>query len=112
MNIKFLGTSLLVMMLSIYSASGQDFSNKGKEFWLAYSFHVGMSASPGNQPIMTLFLTSDQTTTYTVEIFGVTTIQTGTITANQVVTLNIPNAYFIDNEGSFSNRAIRVTSVQ
>ena len=86
----------------------QDFSNKGKEFWISYSYHVGMSSSGLGLPTMTLYITSDVNTTYTVEIFGVTTIQTGNINAGQVVTAIIPNTYFIDDEGTFTGRAIRV----
>ncbi|MBL7745643.1 MAG: PKD domain-containing protein [Chitinophagaceae bacterium] len=86
----------------------QDFSNKGKEFWLAYCYHVGMAQ--GGSPVMTLYITSDVNTPYTVEIFGVTTIQTGTITAGQVVTVTIPTSYFINDEGPFSNKAIHVTA--
>src|SRR5688572_16543591 len=98
----------LVLGLLIHcSTFAQDFSNKGKEFWLAYSYHVGMVNS--GAPQMTLYITSDVNTSYSVEIFGVTVIQTGNITAGQVMNVNIPNSYFIDNEGKFTNRAIRVT---
>ena len=91
----------------------QDFSNKGKEFWLAYCYHVSMinnGGNPSNYPVMTLYLTSDVNTAYTVEIYGVTTLQTGNITAGQVITVTIPSAYWIDNEGMFNNKAIHVTS--
>ncbi|MBA2747120.1 MAG: IgGFc-binding protein, partial [Flavisolibacter sp.] len=101
---------LVLLAFSAYNSFAQDFSNKGKEFWLAYSYHVGMSGGANNAPTMTLYLTSDVNTTYTVEIFGVTTVATGNILANQVVNLNIPTNYFINNEGLFTDRAIRVTS--
>lgn len=58
---------------------------------------------------MTLYLTSDVTTNYTVEVFGGATLKTGTISAGQVVSVVIPNTYFINDEGVFSNKAIRVT---
>ncbi len=86
----------------------QDFSNKGKEFWISYSYHVGMSG--GGNPTMTLYITSDVNTSYSVEIFGITTLQSGTITAGQVVTAIIPTAYFINNEGLFTGRTIRVVT--
>ena len=88
----------------------QDFSNKGKEFWIAYSYHVGMNS--GNPPTMTLYLTCDVTTTYTVEIFGVTTLSSGTINANQVIPVVIPTTYFINGDGLFTGRAIRVSAVK
>lgn len=89
----------------------QDFSNKGKEFWISYSYHVSMVN--GNQPpVMTLYITSDQSTNYTVEIYNTTTIQTGLINAGQVVTATIPNAYFINDEGLFNGRTIRVLTTK
>jgi len=94
-------------VITSFFAGAQDFSNKGKEFWLSYSYHVGMGG--GGAPTMTLYLTSDVTTNYKVEIFGGPAIQSGSITGGQVVSLNIPNLYFIDNEGLFKNKAIRVT---
>ena len=89
----------------------QDFSNKGKEFWLAYCYHVGM-VNGGGAPVMTLYLTSDVATTYTVEIYGVTTIATGAIAANQVIPVVIPNTYFINTDGTSNNKTIRVTAIK
>jgi gliding motility-associated-like protein len=86
----------------------QDFSNKGKEFWISYSYHVGMSG--GGNPEMTLYITSDVNTNYSVEIYGVSTLQSGTITAGQVVTAIIPTSCFINNEGLFTGRTIRVVT--
>jgi gliding motility-associated-like protein len=108
---KLLRLSTLLLLASFWGSASysQDFSNKGKEFWLAYSYHVGMN---GNNPTMTLYLTSDVTTTYTVEIFGVTTLSTGTINANQVVPVVVPNTYFINGDGTFNGRAVRVTAVK
>ncbi|RYZ21745.1 MAG: PKD domain-containing protein [Chitinophagaceae bacterium] len=89
----------------------QDFSNKGKEFWLAYSYHVGMQSGTG-LPQMTLYLTSDITTTYNVEIFGGASLGSGTITAGSVVQVPVPTSYMLDNEGLFVNRGIRVTAAK
>src|SRR6187551_2698681 len=86
----------------------QDFSNKGKEFWISYSYHVGMS--DGGNPEMTLYITSDVNTNYSVEIYGVSTLQSGTITAGQVVSATIPTSCFINNEGIFNGRTIRVVT--
>ena len=105
-------TLSLLLIVSFITTNAQDFSNKGKEFWLAYSYHVGMVT--GGQPAMTLFITSDQTTTYSVEIYGAlpTILQSGTINAGQVITVTIPNSYFINDEGFFNNKAIRVSAVK
>ena len=100
--------TLWIAVFAIISTQAQDFTNKGKEFWLAYCYHVGMVT--GIPPSMTLYLSSDVTTTYSVEIYGVTILQTGTINAGQVVTLVVPNSYFINDEGLFTNRAVHVIS--
>lgn len=105
---KFLIAAFAV--LTSFSAVSQDFSNKGKDFWLAYSYHVGMINTAAGPPTMTLYLTSDVSANYTVDIYGVGTITNGTILPNQVIPVNIPNAYFIDNEGIFNGKAIHVTS--
>jgi gliding motility-associated-like protein len=104
---------ILLSIVSIISISSfsQDFSNKGKEFWLAYSYHVGM-VNPGEAPVMTLYITTDVTTNYTVEIFGVTTLQTGVINANQVISVIVPNSYFINSDGLFTGRTVHVTGVK
>lgn len=106
---KFYFSTLIFIFLAGSEGIAQEFSNKGREFWLAYSYHVGMVNTGGN-PVMTLYITSDVNTTYSVEIYGVTTIGTGTIAPGQVRTVVIPVNYFINNDGLFSNRAIRVTA--
>jgi gliding motility-associated-like protein len=95
-------------MLACLSISAQDFSNKGKEFWLSYSYHVGMVNS-GGFPTMTLYISSDVATNYQVEIYGVTVLQSGSLSPGDVALVDIPTAYFINNEGLFTNRTIRVT---
>ncbi|MGV3528777.1 MAG: PKD domain-containing protein [Flavisolibacter sp.] len=106
----------IILLLLIFtgfsagSASAQDFSNKGTEFWLAYSYHVGMVNTSGGAPEMTLYITADNASTYNVEVFGGSSIQSGAISAGQVVTVSIPNSLFIDDEGNFTGKAIHVTA--
>ena len=107
----YLLSTLVFAILFGSKSHAQDFSNKGKEFWLAYCYHVGM-VNGGNPVTMTLYVTSDVATTYTVEIFGVTTLSTGPIAANQVIPVIIPNTYFINGNGVFNNRTIRVTALK
>ena len=102
-------TLLVTAVLTCLCTSAQDFSNKGKEFWLAYCYHVGM-VNGGGTPTMTLYLTSDVATTYNVEVYGGTNLQSGSIAPGQVVTADIPSTYFINDEGVFTNKAIRVTA--
>ncbi|TCJ19000.1 PKD domain-containing protein [Flaviaesturariibacter flavus] len=100
---------LLLLCTGGLKAMAQDFSNKGKEFWLAYSYHVGMQSGTG-LPQMTLYLTSDVTTTYNVAIFGGANLASGTLTAGSVVQVTVPTTYMVNDEGLFLNRAIRVTA--
>ncbi len=102
-----LSTLVLTLLMGTFSVA-QDFSNKGKEFWVSYSYHVGMNGN--GTPSMTLYISSDVTTTYKVEAFGAALIQTGTVFANQVAVVGIPNTYFINDDGLFNNRAILVTA--
>ena len=52
-----------------YHAVAQDFSNKGKDFWVAYGYHQVMTA--GNAQEMVLYFATDAVTSVTVEIPGV-----------------------------------------
>lgn len=108
MKLRTYASIILLGTLACQTLSAQDFSNKGKEFWLSYSYHVGMINS-GGFPTMTLYISSDVTTNFTVEIYGVGALQTGTITPGSVSTVDIPTSYFINNEGLFTNRTIHVT---
>jgi gliding motility-associated-like protein len=97
----------LFLSLVLSSVSAQDFSNKGKEFWIPYSYHVGAG---GASLVMTLYITSDVNTSYQVAIHGGVTLQSGNLTAGQVVTCIVPNTYFVPDEGLYSGKAIVVTS--
>jgi gliding motility-associated-like protein len=99
---------VFITMFFLQNAFAQNFSNRGKEFWIPYSYHVGMST--GTPPTMTLSITSNVNTTYTVEAFGAAIITTGSIVANVVTTIIVPNTYFCNTNGLINNRAIRVTS--
>ncbi len=94
-------------LLSALCVGAQDFSNKGKEFWIPYSYHVGAG---GANLVMTLYITSDVATSYQVAIHGGVTLQSGNLTAGQVVTCVVPNTYFVPDEGLYSGKAILVTS--
>ena len=78
----FLGTTSL----------SQDFSNKGKEFWVGYGSHVSMYNSNGTVNAgggaqdMVLYFTSDRNATVTVEIPSLGWTNTYNVIANQVTT--------------------------
>jgi gliding motility-associated-like protein len=78
-----LRSTLSLALLCIYLAGNtQDFSNRGKDFWIAYAGHIDGTAS-----VMGLYLTSDVNTSGSVTV-GASTIPF-TITANQVTKLFI-----------------------
>lgn len=115
---------LVVLVALIYSVlPAQDFSNKGKEFWIAYPAHID-----GTNSVMGLYITSETNTTGTVQLGSGSTISftvqanivtriflnasgTGTITgtgpmyygSNKDVYLNM-------TDGSKTNAAIRIAT--
>ena len=105
---------LLFAVITVITTSAQDFSNKGKDFWITSGWHFGMGVN--NPPVMTLSLTSDVNTTYSIEAYGVGTITSGNITANQVSIINIPSIYFTsiagNGDGLFTGKAIHVTAAR
>ena len=86
----------------------QDFSNKGKDFWIGYGNHVRMFNS-GTAEKMQLYITSDQNTTGTVQIASVGFNQNFTVTANQITTIDIPRTAALLDQGIY-NHGIHVTS--
>jgi gliding motility-associated-like protein len=73
---KFL---LLLIVLSIsITGFSQDFSNKGKEFWLCFPQHV----PSGTNATLSIWITSDKAST------GIVTMTNGAFTANFNITAN------------------------
>ena len=97
----------------------QDFSNKGKDFWIGYGNHVRMFNSiPYPQTAcvsgvcpekMQLYITSDVNTTGNVEISGIGFSQPFSVTANQITTIDIPRSAALNDQGTF-NKGIHVTA--
>ncbi len=97
---------LLTCFLGALSYSyAQDFTNKGKEFWIGYGNHQQMFA--GNTQGMDLYITSDVNTTVIVEIPGLGITNAYAISANQITRINIPNSAVLDGEGIY-NKGIHV----
>ncbi|MEI6265675.1 MAG: hypothetical protein WCP74_11260, partial [Sphingobacteriia bacterium] len=71
--IKLLLCSL--MGLTCLCSYAQEFSNKGKDFWLGYGYHVRMAVgklpAADNGQNLILYFTSDQNANVLVEIPGV-----------------------------------------
>ncbi len=103
----------LLLLLSMTSRS-QDFSNKGKDFWLPYGYHVSMLSNNSQQ--MVLYFTSTVTATVTISIPANGYTQTLTVPANTVQTsAPIPKSGAQDarlTKEGLSNDGIHVTSDQ
>lgn len=104
---------LLIAFLSISAFSdAQDFSNKGKEFWLGYGNHQQMTfPTSSSWPGMDIYVTSDVNTTVTVDIPGLgISLGTHNVVANQITTIrNVPPEAFLDQEG-ISNNGIHIVA--
>ncbi len=109
---KQLSGKLLVIFGLIFGLSSfaiaQNTSNKGTDFWVAYSGHIDAKVSR-----MTLFLSSDVTTTYKVEGLG-QTIASGTITANTITPVfidpNVVDLHIASSDVVETNKGIHITS--
>ena len=111
---------LLIFMISSYQLVAQDFSNKGKDFWVGYGSHVsmysgtGLPIESGGSQDMVLYFTSDHDATVTVEIPSVGYLRTYTVLANSVTSSDpIPKSGAQDaritSEGK-SDKGIHITS--
>lgn len=109
-----------LLMLAGLNIFCQDFSNKGKEFWVGYGSHVamynnsGLSNLNGGAQNMVFYFTSDRNANVKVEIPLLGWSQTFTVAANQVTTSTVmPKTGAEDSrivgEGK-TNRGIRITS--
>jgi len=96
-------------------ALAQDFSNKGKEFWIAYPAHIDGTAS-----VMGIYLTASVNTTATIQVGPTTTLNVA-ITANQVTKVFLgtgtgnqaanAGVYLSTADGITVNAAIKIVSV-
>ncbi|MBL0882400.1 MAG: IgGFc-binding protein, partial [Chitinophagaceae bacterium] len=105
---------LTLLLCSVATLYAQEFSNKGKEFWIAYPAHID-----GTQSVMGLYITSDVNTTGTVKV-GSTTTLNFTVSANQVTRVFLGSSTGVDAsnndvylnmaDGVKSNAAIKINS--
>ncbi|MEP7277010.1 MAG: PKD domain-containing protein [Bacteroidota bacterium] len=107
-----IGLLFIPLYFIVITSSAQDFTNKGKDFWIGYGNHVRMfgqisAGTPAEQ--MQLYITSDQGTTGNVAIPGIGFSIDFSVVANQITTINIPRTAGLFNEG-LSNLGIHVTA--
>ena len=80
---------LSIAILFSFTAFSQDFSNKGKEFWLCFPNHIPSGNVVGQ---MTIWITSDQASSGTVTITnGSFPAIPFTVAANGIVPISIPH---------------------
>jgi gliding motility-associated-like protein len=102
----YLFSTLVLTLLLGKNSFAQDFSNKGKDFFLCFPSHVPSGASLAQ---MSLFITSDRNSSGVVTYNGQT--QNFVVTANQVTEVAILRsaAYILDAESNAPiNKGIRV----
>ena len=78
----------LVLLAGHFAGIGQDFSNKGKEFLLAYPSHID-----GNTSVMGLYITSSVNTTGTLVLGNAAPL-------NFVVQANVVTRIFLNASGT------------
>lgn len=101
---------LAFLFVVSHAAVAQDFTNKGKDFWIGYGNHIRMiQGSPFEK--MQLYITSDVNTTGTVSIPSVGFSHPFNVTANQVLTVDIPRTAALLGEGIY-NHGIHVSALK
>jgi len=91
------GLSLFILFIcySLISVS-QDFSNKGRDFWVAYGYHVRMLTTNGgtgsalNAQNMVLYFATEEATTINITVPGSTYSQTLTSGATPTILTSAP----------------------
>jgi gliding motility-associated-like protein len=77
---------VLFVSINVFS---QDFSNKGKDFWLCFPNHIPSGAGTGQ---MTIWITSDQASSGVVSMTNGALSVPFTVTPNLMTPINIPHA--------------------
>jgi len=75
-----------VALFSQLNSYSQDFSNKGKDFWVAYGYHQVMGATGNGPQQMVLYFAAEENANVTVAIPGVGYTVNYFVAANTVVT--------------------------
>ncbi len=102
---------LFILLLTNISIFAQDYSNKGKDFWIVYTGHID-----GTTSRMALYVTSDINASGTLSVNGSSI--SFIVTANQVTTLRLTNsstpnnslAYNSQTTGIGTNRGVHIVT--
>ncbi|HTH82097.1 MAG TPA: PKD domain-containing protein [Mucilaginibacter sp.] len=107
---KLFYSIVIPLLLFVSSINAYSQSNKGTEFWTAYMAHVN-GASGGMGSSMILYITSDISTTGSVDIADGSFSQAFTVTANAVTFVTIPSSAFLNTYGTY-NKGIHITAAK
>ncbi len=115
----FLSTLLLTVLLGSMTYA-QDFSNKGKDFWVGYGYHQQMlnvnppGGQAGGSQDMVLYFAAEQTANVTVTIPALGYTASYVVPANTVVTSTpLPKTGALDarlNSEGLTNKGIHIVS--
>jgi IgGFc binding protein len=104
---------LIVIILNSTTSFSQDYSNKGKEFWIAYSSHID-----GKETVMGIYITSDKNAVGNISVNGSNIAFT--VIANKVTKKFLGAAASLDGSNSYvyldmqdgikTNAAIKITA--
>ncbi len=107
-------TLLVSFFLTVFTAFTQNFSNKGKDFWVAYGYHVRMST---NAQDMVLYFATEEVTNITISIpaLGYTQNLTSGATPTVLTSAPIPktgaqDARLLAESTAPEDKAIHITS--
>ena len=87
---------LALVFLTSFTAFGQDFSNKGKEFWLCFPTHVPSS----NNATLSIYITGDRASSGTITMPNGAFSGTFNIPANGIQEIQIPWGANTHNTGN------------
>ena len=106
---------LIIYLLSASMLFGQDFSNKGKDFWVAYGYHQVMSNGNGQE--MVLYFATDQVTNITITIPGTGYVQNlvsgalpSVLTSNPIPKIGTGDVRLLSASSAPENKGIHITS--
>src|SRR5258705_11289829 len=95
---KFVSLNIiLIALLMSATAVAQDFSNKGKDFWVIYTGHID-----GTTSRIALYITSDTNAVGTVTVNG--NVINFTVTANQVTTIRFTSTSTPSNSVAYNGQ--------
>ena len=75
----------ILFLVACNNVTAQNFSNKGKEFWVGYGHHQFMEPGQPNSQEMVIYLSAEQAATVVVSINGTSWTRTYNVPANTVI---------------------------